>query len=80
MTDPQSLVALSGSVLLAIGLSSAVLLKGWQGWLELRRSELAARGGRGRSSAGAQAEVRELRERVRRLEAIASGGEGQATS
>ncbi|HEX9965224.1 MAG TPA: hypothetical protein VGB04_09600 [Allosphingosinicella sp.] len=75
MTDPESLLALSGSVLLAIGLSSAVLLKGWQGWLELRRSELAARDGGSRRAGSGTAEVRELRERVRRLEAIASGGE-----
>jgi hypothetical protein len=75
MTDPESLVALSGSVLLAIGLSSAVLLKGWQGWLDLRRSELSARGGGGRRPGGGTGEVRELRERVRRLEAIASGGD-----
>ena len=75
MTDPESLIALSGSVLLAIGLSSAVFLKGWQGWLELRRSELSAQGGGSRRSGGGTSEVRELRERVRRLEAIASGGE-----
>jgi hypothetical protein len=75
MTDPESLIALSGSGLLAVGLSSAVLLKGWKGWLELRRSQLAARHGTGPASGAASGEVRELRERVRRLEAIASGGE-----
>ena len=45
MTDPASLAALTGSGLLAIGLASAALLKAWHGWLELRRVELAARGG-----------------------------------
>ncbi|MEA3010166.1 MAG: hypothetical protein QOJ91_1858 [Sphingomonadales bacterium] len=73
MDDPASLAALTGSGLLAVGLLSAALLKAWHGWLELRRMELAARGGglrpRGRL------EVADLRERVRRLEAIASGGD-----
>jgi hypothetical protein len=74
MTDPASLAALTFSGLLAVGLASAALLKGWHGWLELRRAELARRGGGGRK--GGHREVAELRARVRRLEAIASGGEG----
>ncbi len=72
MTDPASLAALTGSGLLAVGLASAALLKGWHGWLELRRAELGSLGAR---RPGGQREVSELRERVRRLEAIASGGE-----
>ena len=76
MTDAASLAALSGSGLLAIGLASAALLKAWYGWLELRRSVLAARGGDDfRERDGARNEVAELRARVRRLEAIASGAE-----
>ncbi|HEX8062594.1 MAG TPA: hypothetical protein VF535_05210 [Allosphingosinicella sp.] len=74
MTDPASLAALTASGLLAVGLASAALLKGWHGWLELRRTELARRGGGRR--AGGRSEMAELRARVRRLEAIASGGEG----
>ena len=75
MTDPASLAALSGSGLLAIGLLSAALLRAWHGWLELRRLELDRRGGGAARSArgGGGGEVRELRERVRRLEAIADG-------
>ena len=74
MADPASLAALTGSGLIAVGLASAALLKAWLSWLELRRMELGARGGAGKHSA-ARAEVAELRARVRRLEAIASGGE-----
>ncbi|HEX8481215.1 MAG TPA: hypothetical protein VF650_04885 [Allosphingosinicella sp.] len=74
MTDPASLAALSASGLLAVGLTSVALLKGWHGWLELRRTELGARGGGKGPQAGP--ELAELRARVRRLEAIASGGEG----
>lgn len=74
MADPASLATLTGSGLLAVGLASAALLKAWFGWLELRRTELAARGG-GKASQP-RPEIAELRARVRRLEAIASGSEG----
>lgn len=72
MTDPASLAALSASGLLAVGLASAALLKAWHGWLELRRIELGLRGAR---RPGGRMEVADLRARVRRLEAIANGGE-----
>jgi hypothetical protein len=74
MTDPASLAALTGTGLIAVGLASAALLKAWFGWLELRRTQIAARGGE-RKSRAARPELAELRSRVRRLEAIASGGE-----
>jgi hypothetical protein len=73
MTDPASLAALTASGLIAVGLASAALLKGWQGWLELRRIELG-KGGGGKEPQ-ARPEIAELRARIRRLEAIASGGE-----
>jgi hypothetical protein len=73
MTDPASLAALTASGLVAVGLASAALLKGWYGWLELRRSML----GRSRGEAlRVRPEIAELRSRVRRLEAIASGADG----
>ena len=73
MNHPASLVALSGSGLLAVGLASAAALKGWTDWLELRRLELGGR--RPRSRPAVRGEVADLRERVRRLEAIADGAE-----
>jgi hypothetical protein len=76
MTDSASLVALSGSGLFAVGLASAALLKAWHGWLELRRTELDARRRGALGSGGGRGELSELRERVRRLEAIASGAQG----
>lgn len=72
MNDPAILVALSASGLLAVGLASAFGLRGWAGWLELRRLELGGRRGGG---AGARIEIADLRARVRRLETIADGGE-----
>jgi hypothetical protein len=76
MLDPTSLVALSSFGLVAVGLASAAGLKGWTGWLELRRLELAGRrGGAARAASGARTEVADLRERVKRLEAIANGAQ-----
>ena len=72
MTDPAIFAALTASGLIAIGLASGALLKGWQGWLELRRIEL----GRGGDGPQGRPELAELRARVRRLEALASGSEG----
>jgi hypothetical protein len=44
-------------------------LKGWQGWLELKRLEL---GGRHPGSAAERIELADLKERIRKLESIAS--------
>jgi hypothetical protein len=73
MTDPASLIALTGSGLLAVGLASVAALRGWAGWLELRRRELAGR--RGGSQRRGAPELADLRARVRRLEAIANGAD-----
>ena len=76
MNDPASLVALSASGLIAIALASGAALRGWSGWLELRRLELSARrGGFPRPGSGARIELADLRARVKRLEAIANGAE-----
>ncbi|HEX8224208.1 MAG TPA: hypothetical protein VF605_10375 [Allosphingosinicella sp.] len=71
MNDPALLIAMSASGLLAVVLTSAFGLRGWSEWLELRRLELGGRRG-GRAP---RVEIAELRARVRRLEAIADGGE-----
>jgi hypothetical protein len=72
--DPASLVALSATGLLAVSLASAAGLRGWTGWLELRRLDLAGRGS-SRTRPAARAELADLRARIRRLEAIANGAE-----
>jgi hypothetical protein len=73
MTDPAILAALTASGLIAVGLASGALLEAWYGWLELRRIELGKGAGAGRRHA--RPELNELRARVRRLEAIANGGD-----
>jgi hypothetical protein len=57
-----------------VGLSIATFagLRGWQGWLEVRRLELAGTRQERRSPAGDLIEMADLKERVRKLESIAS--------
>ena len=72
MTDPAMLMMASSAALLGLGLASVATLRAWSGWLELKRLELDFRSpakGTGRGKAG----LAELKDRVRKLEAIASG-------
>jgi len=74
MTDPTTLVTLSGFVLTGLCLTSAAALKGWQSWLDIKRVEIAGNPGRPLAApVAARIELADLKERVRRLEAIASG-------
>ncbi|WP_347303408.1 hypothetical protein V5740_01935 [Croceibacterium sp. TMG7-5b_MA50] len=70
------------TVLAALLVVAAAALKGWQGWLALKTRELDAHrsapldsGNRavGSPEGAARIELADLRERIRRLEAIASG-------
>jgi len=75
MTDPISIALVGASVLLTLALTSLALLKGWNAWLEYKRLELAAHGF-GEAPlppAGGRIELADLKERVRKLEAIAAG-------
>ena len=74
MTDPILIATVATSVLSAAGIAAWAGLKGWQGWLELKRLELAS--GRAEAHmppAGGRIELADLKERVRKLEAIAAG-------
>lgn len=65
--------------LLALGLAGAFLLHGWQGWLALKNRELDLRGApsthgmNDTAPTAARIELADLKERIRRLEAIAAG-------
>lgn len=51
-------------------------LAGWRGWLDLKRAEVAqSRADPVPPSAGARIEIADLKERIRKLEAIAAGVE-----
>jgi hypothetical protein len=72
--EPITMGMLSISVLGGLGLASVAALKGWQGWLELKRFELTQSGAdRTLPPASGRIEMADLRERVRKLEAIAAG-------
>ena len=70
---------IAGSALIGLLVIAAALLKGWQDWLALKNRELEVRrspareieGGAGEGAA--RIEIADLKERIRKLEAIASG-------
>jgi len=72
--EPISVALVGVSVLLAIGLACVAGLKGWQSWLDYKRLELASQtGDHGLPPATGRIELADLKERVRKLEAIAAG-------
>ena len=76
MSDAGTLVALLAAAVVALAMVSLAALKGWDGWLELRRLELTqGKDAEPRSPAAARLELADLKDRVRRLEAIANGDE-----
>jgi hypothetical protein len=78
MTDPIMWTAISGASLAGIVVLSIAGLKGWREWIGLQRLSLEGRGSgaepnSGVPSSAARIELADLRERVRKLEAIAAG-------
>jgi hypothetical protein len=72
--DPITIGVLAFSILVSLGVASWAGLKAWSGWLELKKMELTqAVGDRGLPPASGRIEMADLRERVRKLEAIAAG-------
>jgi len=73
MSDPLTMITLASSGLAGLGIATFAALRGWQGWLEVKRLELAGSGRHERrSAAGDMIEMADLRERVRKLESIAA--------
>ena len=69
---------IAASALMGLVVLAATALKGWQGWLALKDRELqVARPLReiesGAGEGAARIEIAEMKERIRKLEAIASG-------
>ncbi len=76
--DPT--IVLTAGLLVAVIVIAGATLRAWQGWLELKRQELERIGGQSRADEGssigtARIELADLKERIRKLEAIASGVE-----
>ena len=73
MSDPMTLTILAAASLAGLSIALFAGLRGWQGWLEVRRLELSGTARREpRSPAGEMIEVADLKERVRKLESLAS--------
>lgn len=78
MLETTNLVVLSASSIVAIAMLGLVWAWSWKGWLELKRHELGGHGA-GADEAlpvagvGNRIELADLRERVKKLEAIAAG-------
>ena len=80
MLETTNLVVLSASSIVAIAMLGAVWAWSWKGWLELKRHQLGTPGGQGPADdampvgqVGSRIELADLRERVKKLEAIAAG-------
>jgi hypothetical protein len=72
--DPITISVLAASLIVGLTGASLIGLKAWSGWLELKRMELSQiAGDRGLPPASGRIEIADLRERVRKLEAIAAG-------
>ena len=74
MFEPAIIIAAAS--LIGLCVTAFALLKGWQGWLALKQRELDSQpheieGGVGVGAA--RIEIADLKERIKKLEAIASG-------
>jgi hypothetical protein len=73
MTDALTTITMASFGLVALSIAVFAALKGWQGWLEIKRMELAApHGAEPRSPAMERIEIADLKERIRKLESIAA--------
>jgi hypothetical protein len=72
--DPLTVGVIAVSVIVGLAGASIAALKGWNGWLELKKMELAhIAGDRGLPPASGRIEMADLKERIRKLVAIAAG-------
>ncbi|WP_343345766.1 hypothetical protein WJT74_00910 [Sphingomicrobium sp. XHP0239] len=73
MTDPTTILAIGTSVLAVTALIAVAGLRAFGEWLSLRRFELDRQIDEQFAPTGNLIEIADLRERVRKLEAIAAG-------
>ena len=74
----NSTLIIAGTVLAVTLILAAAGLRAWRGWLDLRRLELASRMPEAETApddVGVRIELAAVRERLKKLEAIASGVE-----
>ena len=73
----EPIFVIAAASLVGLGLVAAALLRAWEGWLALKRRELdaVAKGRRDPDDmrGGGPIALADMRERIRKLEAIANG-------
>jgi hypothetical protein len=77
MNEAMTQVLVAGEAVAGLAIFLAAALKGWHGWLELKRLELSAgptgeTRTSGAGSAGERIEMADLKERIRKLESLAA--------
>lgn len=73
MENPSLYLGIAATTLAAIALIAVTGLKGFTVWIELKRAELQTTVQVPTSNAGNRIEMADLKERLRKLEAIAAG-------
>jgi hypothetical protein len=75
MSESMTMVAMAGFGLTALAILLFAALRGWEGWLALKRLELGSGQARAIPSHGGMAErieLADLKERIRKLESLAA--------
>ncbi len=74
MPPADSLIILSSATLMGLAMLGGLAAWGWSGWLRLKTRELEARPAAPEMPAiGQRIDLADLKERIRKLEAIAAG-------
>lgn len=76
MTDPNFYLTAATAGLAGLGMVTMAALSGWRGWLALKSQELSnyrEPADLPAPGASARIEIADLKERIRKLEAIAAG-------
>jgi len=77
MTDPNLYITMATAALAGLAMLTFAALTGWRGWLQLKQQELHAAADlpmqHNVPNASARIEIADLKERIRKLEAIAAG-------
>jgi hypothetical protein len=77
MTDPNFYLTIATATLAGLGMLTYATLTGWRGWLALKHQELTVQSDLqavpSMPNASARIEIADLKERIRKLEAIAAG-------
>lgn len=68
-----TITVMAAAALVGLVILAHTLLRAWNGWLDFKRAELERSAGSGTGQALGMIDLSDLRERLRKLEAIAAG-------